>query len=82
MIFVATKIVGQQQKFSSSYGAVAGTGMEKNQDPGSGIFIPDPQHPLTRFWLRITSFSRVYIKSVFRFPWLGCIVFEILKLNF
>ena len=45
-------MVGQQQKIFTSYGVFAGTGMEKNQDPGSGIFIPDPQHHL-RFWLRI-----------------------------
>jgi hypothetical protein len=28
----------------SSIGAVVGSGMDKNQDPGSGINIPDPQH--------------------------------------
>ncbi len=31
-----------------------GSGMGKNQDPGSGINIPDPQHcPLAYYLLRI-----------------------------
>jgi hypothetical protein len=35
MIFVATKIVGQKVCFSpSSFGAVVGSGVDKNQDPG------------------------------------------------
>ncbi len=47
-------------------------------DPGSGINFPDPQHCFL-FWLRITSFFRVYIKSIFSFSRLGSIVFEIVK---
>jgi hypothetical protein len=31
-----------------SFVAVFGSGMGKNQDPGSGINIPDPQH-----WFKI-----------------------------
>jgi hypothetical protein len=30
--------------FPSSFGAVVGSGMDKNQDPGSEINIPDPKH--------------------------------------
>jgi hypothetical protein len=44
----ATKKVRQLIKFfpSSFYGNIQdpGSGMEKNQDPGSRINIPDPQH--------------------------------------
>jgi len=41
---VATKN-GKTKKMSiSSFGAVVGSGMDKNQEPGSGINIPDPQH--------------------------------------
>jgi hypothetical protein len=37
MIFAATKN-GRAKKFSpSSFGAVVGSGMDKNQDPGSGM---------------------------------------------
>jgi hypothetical protein len=43
VIFVAPKRVGQQI-FLPSFLAVVGSGMDKNQDPGSGINIPDPQH--------------------------------------
>jgi hypothetical protein len=44
--FVATKN-GMATNFFSplSFVAVFGSGMGKNQDPGSGINIPDPQHP-------------------------------------
>jgi hypothetical protein len=28
----------------SFFGAVVGSGKDKNQDPGSGINIPDPSH--------------------------------------
>jgi hypothetical protein len=41
MIFVTTKN-GNTKIFSPSFGAVVGSGMDKNQDPGSGINIPDP----------------------------------------
>jgi hypothetical protein len=34
MIFVATKYGGQKNFFPSSFGAVIGSGMDKNQDPG------------------------------------------------
>jgi hypothetical protein len=44
MILVAAKNNRPQQIFPSSFGAVVGSGMDKNQDPGSGINIPDPQH--------------------------------------
>jgi hypothetical protein len=44
MIFVATKMVEQQKFPLSSFGAVVGSGMDNNQDPGSRINIPDPQH--------------------------------------
>ncbi len=37
-------MVGQKHFTPSSSGAVVGSGMDKNQDPGSGINIPDPQH--------------------------------------
>jgi hypothetical protein len=44
--FVATKKVMTKKFFLSplSFVAVFGSGMGKNQDPGSGINIPDPQH--------------------------------------
>jgi hypothetical protein len=57
--FVAT-LKGMTTNFFSplSFGAVfgsgirdPGSGMGKNQDPGSGINIPDPQH-----WLKILKF--------------------------
>jgi hypothetical protein len=43
---VATKKNGMaQQNFSlSSFGAVVGSGMDKNQIRDLGINIPDPQH--------------------------------------
>ncbi len=61
MIFVATKNGGQ--KISLSFGSIVGsrirdpgTGMDKNQDPGSGMNIPDPQHQLLdRFAFQIIS---------------------------
>jgi hypothetical protein len=34
----------------SSFGAVVGSGIDKNQDPGSGINIPDPQHCILHFY--------------------------------
>ena len=43
--FVATKNGLAKKDFSHlSFVAVFGSGMAKNQDPGSGINIPDPQH--------------------------------------
>ncbi len=43
--FVATKNGLTKKKFSPlSFDAVFGSGMGKNQDPGSGINIPDPPH--------------------------------------
>jgi hypothetical protein len=45
MKFVATKEGMTPNFFSSlSFVLVFGSGMGKNQDPGSGINIPDPQH--------------------------------------
>jgi hypothetical protein len=49
MILVATKKVGQQIFFTLLFCSCFGirdqrSGMDKNQDPGSGINIPDPQH--------------------------------------
>jgi hypothetical protein len=43
--FVATK-KGMTKNFFSplSFFAIFGSGMGKNQDPGSGIINPDPQH--------------------------------------
>jgi hypothetical protein len=42
---VATKKGLKKKSFSPfSLVAVFGSGMDKNQDPGSGINIPDPQH--------------------------------------
>jgi hypothetical protein len=32
----------------SSFGAVVGSGMDKHQDPGSGVSIPDPPHWILR----------------------------------
>jgi hypothetical protein len=43
IIFVATKNRRTKKISLSSFGAVVGSGMDKNQDPGSGINIPDPQ---------------------------------------
>jgi hypothetical protein len=43
MIFLTVKN-GYTRIFFHSFGAVVGSGMDKNQDPGSGINIPDPQH--------------------------------------
>jgi hypothetical protein len=48
MIFVATKMVGQKC-FSSPLLVLlldpgSGIRMDKNQDPGPGIYIPDPVH--------------------------------------
>jgi|688.fasta_scaffold1259134_1 hypothetical protein len=40
MIFVATKMVEQQKFPLFPFGAVVGSGIDKNQDPGSGINIP------------------------------------------
>jgi hypothetical protein len=37
-------IFGYKKFPPSSFDAVVGYGMDKNQDPGSGMFIPDPQH--------------------------------------
>jgi hypothetical protein len=37
-----------------SFVAVFGSGMGKNQDPGSGIKIPDPQH-----WFLLSFISRM-----------------------
>jgi hypothetical protein len=34
----------QKNKATLSFVAVSGSGMGKNQDPGSGINIPDPPH--------------------------------------
>jgi hypothetical protein len=42
MIFVATKN-GRTLKKLPLFGAVVESGMDKNQYPGSGINIPDPQ---------------------------------------
>jgi hypothetical protein len=51
--FVATKNGLAKKDFSHlSFVAVFGSGMAKNQDPGSGINIPDPQH-----WLFSQMFS-------------------------
>jgi len=51
--FVATKNGLAKKDFSRlSFVAVFGSGMAKNQDPGSGINIPDPQH-----WLFSQMFS-------------------------
>jgi hypothetical protein len=45
--FVATKKGLKKKSFSPfSLVAVFGSGMDKNQDPGSGINIPDPQHSM------------------------------------
>jgi hypothetical protein len=47
MIFAATKIGGTKKNFPSPLLVLlldSGSGMDKNQDPGSGIKIPDPQH--------------------------------------
>ncbi len=50
------------KKFSPfSFVAVLGSGMGKNQDPGSGINIPDPQHciiPCDGVWVLITIYCR------------------------
>jgi hypothetical protein len=48
--FVATK-KGVTTNFFSllSFAPVFGSGMGKNQDPGSGINIPDPQHCIQSF---------------------------------
>jgi hypothetical protein len=43
-MFVATKNGSTKKLVPSSFGADFGSGMDKNQDPGSGINIPDPQH--------------------------------------
>jgi hypothetical protein len=37
-------MVGEQIFSPSFFGAVVGSRMDKNQDPGFGINIPDPQH--------------------------------------
>jgi hypothetical protein len=45
LIFVASKNGRTKKMYSPSFfGVVVGSGMDKNQDPGSGINIPDPQH--------------------------------------
>jgi hypothetical protein len=53
MKIVATKN-GRREKFPHPPILVLlldpGSGMDKNQDPGSGINIPDPQH-----WMEIVS---------------------------
>jgi hypothetical protein len=43
-VCVAIKNGRTKKCFPSSFGAFVGSGMDKNQDPGSGINIPDPQH--------------------------------------
>jgi hypothetical protein len=53
--FVATKKVWQQIFFSPpSFADVFGSGIRhgKNQDPGSGINIPDPQDWLFYSWIQ------------------------------
>jgi hypothetical protein len=48
--FEATIKVEQQIRFPLLFVAVVGSGMDKNQDPVSGIIIPHPEHILrTRY---------------------------------
>ncbi len=61
--FVATK-KGMTTNFFSpiSFAAVFGSGMDKNQESGSGINIPDPQHCIYDYWILIRDLlgSRIH----------------------
>ncbi len=58
--FVATWKVMTTNFFSPlSFVAVFGSGMGKNQDPGSGINIPDPQHWYTGYHWKV--FFLIYV---------------------
>jgi hypothetical protein len=45
-----------------SFVAVFGSGMGKNQDPGSGINIPDPQHWLLRKFFVTYNFNLIRVR--------------------
>ncbi len=42
-----------------------GSGMGKNQDPGSGINIPDPQHCILYFRIRIQNFLEMLVPDLY-----------------
>jgi hypothetical protein len=65
--FVATKKVRQQIFFHPSRLMLfldPGSGMGKNQNPGSGINIPDPQHCCVFFDNKMSGLLGTYHKSL------------------